>query len=290
MTRAAPFGFSKVVFLSHVIDEGVPVFPGDSLVEIHPAATVKQDGYYLQSLVVGEQSGTHWAAPAHFNSGHAAADELDPADFFHPAVVLDVRAEAAGDPDFTLGVEEIRNWEAVFGPIPQDSAVIMWTGFEDRWGDPAGYLNADPAGALHYPGFGAEAARWLIGHRGIGALGIDTMGIDPGADAAFHVNQLLLQDHRIHLENLAGLSEMPAAGGRRLDHHRGNPDPRRLRLPGDCVRADPIALTRSGTRSLAARRQVSPATGPGSRPAAPGSLPGRRPAPVAGNDCGIRRS
>jgi hypothetical protein len=26
---AAPFGFRKVVFLSHVIDDGGPVFPGD---------------------------------------------------------------------------------------------------------------------------------------------------------------------------------------------------------------------------------------------------------------------
>jgi kynurenine formamidase len=213
VTRAAPFGFTKVVFLSHVIGQSAPVFPGDSLVEIHPAATIEQDGYYLQSFVAGEQSGTHWAAPAHFNSGHAAADELDPGDFFHPAVVLDVRAEAAADPDFTLGVAEIRRWEAAFGPIPPGSAVIMWTGFEDRWDDTAAYLNRDSAGILHYPGFGAEATRWLIEHRSIGALGIDTMGIDPGADLTFRANQLLLQDHRIHLENLAGLGEMPPAGG-----------------------------------------------------------------------------
>ena len=39
------------------------------------------------------------------------------------------------------------------------------------------------------------------------------MGIDPGADTTFRANQLLLQDHRIHLENLAGLSQMPPAGG-----------------------------------------------------------------------------
>ena len=39
------------------------------------------------------------------------------------------------------------------------------------------------------------------------------MEIDPGADTTVRANQLLLQDHRIHLENLAGLSEMPSAGG-----------------------------------------------------------------------------
>jgi kynurenine formamidase len=213
VTRAATFGFSKVVFLSHVIDDSTPVFPGDPRVEIHPAATIERDGYYLQSFTVGEQAGTHWAAPAHFRAGQAAADELDPCDFFHPAVVLDVRAAVAGNADFTLGVEEIRQWEAAYGAIPRGSAVIMRTGFEDRWDDPAAYLNADPDGGLHYPGFGDQATSWLIQHRSVGALGIDTMGIDPGADTEFRANQLLLRHHRMHLENLCGLGEMPSAGG-----------------------------------------------------------------------------
>ena len=213
VTRPAPFGFSRVVFLSHVIDAGTPVFPGDPPVELRPAARIEPDGYYLQSLTLGEQAGTHWAAPAHFHVGQPFADELDPGDFFRPAAVLDVRDAAARDPDFTLGVPQIRQWEADFGPIPPDSAVIMWTGFEDRWDNPAAYLNADSAGGLHYPGFGAEAARWLIEQRSIGVLGIDTMGIDPGTDTSFAANQLLLKEHRLHLENLCGLSQMPPAGG-----------------------------------------------------------------------------
>ena len=136
---AAPFGFTRVVFLSHVITVGGPTFPGDPPVEIRPAATIERDGYHLQSLVAGEQAGTHWAAPAHFAADQAAADELDPGDFFDPAVVLDVRAE----------VKE-------------------------------------------------------------GSL---ALGIDPGADTSFGANRLLLREHRIHLENLAGLGEMPPSGG-----------------------------------------------------------------------------
>lgn len=213
MTRAAPFGFSKVVFLSHVIDESTPVFPGDPPVQIRPAAVIERDGYYLQSLTVGEQAGTHWAAPAHFRAGQATADELDPGDFFHPAVVLDVRAAAAADPDFALGVAEIRRWETAFGSIAPGSAVLLRTGFEDRWEDPAAYLNRDPAGLLHHPGFGAEAVRWLIEQRSAGVLGIDTMGIDPGADTAFAANRLLLRERRLHLENLCGLGQMPPSGG-----------------------------------------------------------------------------
>lgn len=209
----APFGFRKVVFLSHVVDGGAPVFPGDPPVELRTAATIARDGYHLQRLTAGEQAGTHWAAPAHFNAGQAAADELDPGDFFHPAAVLDVRAAAAADPDFALRVAGVERWEAEHGRIPEHAAVIMWTGFADRWPDPAAYLNADAAGQPHFPGFGAAVTRWLIEHRGIGALGIDTMGIDPGTDAAFASNRLLLRDHRIHLENLTGVGQLPPLGG-----------------------------------------------------------------------------
>jgi len=166
--RSAPFGFTRTVFLSHVITAGGPTFPGDPPVEIRPAATIERDGYHLQSLVAGEQAGTHWAAPAHFAAGQAAADELDPGDFFYPAVVLDVRAEVKENPDFALGVAEIKSWEAEFGPVPAHSAVIMWTGFEDRWDDPPAYLNADAAGPAALSGVrpsGRELADRAALHR-----------------------------------------------------------------------------------------------------------------------------
>ncbi|HYB89314.1 MAG TPA: cyclase family protein [Streptosporangiaceae bacterium] len=224
-----PFGFSRVVFLSHVLAAGAPVFPGDPPVEISPAATVGHDGYYLQHVAGGEQAGTHWAAPAHFSPGGAAADQLDPADFFHPAVVVDARADAARDRDFALPMAGIQRWEAAFGPVPSGAAVLLYTGYDARWEDPATYLGTDEDGGLHYPGFATETARWLIEQRHISALGTDTMGIDPGTDTTFAANRLLLHGHRMHLENLCGLGQMPPTGGWiivggiRIRHGSGSP-------------------------------------------------------------------
>jgi kynurenine formamidase len=212
VTRPAPFGFRQVVFLSHVLTPATPVFPGDPPVQVQPAATVVADGFYLQRIACGEQSGTHWAAPAHFSPGELAADQLDPADFFHPAAVIDVRAQAAADPDFALGVADIARWEAASGPVPPGAAVLLCTGYADRWDDPAAYLGTDQSGVMHYPGFGADAAAWLIDERGIAALGTDTMGVDPGSDAAFGANRLLLHGRRMHLENLRGLDQLPPLG------------------------------------------------------------------------------
>ncbi len=213
MVGAAPFGFSKVVFLSHVLTGQTPVFPGDPQVELTSAATIARDGYYLQRLTCGEQSGTHWATAAHFSPGEPTADQLEPADFFFPAVVLNRRAEAAADPDFTVSIDDLGRWESDFGAVPPGAAVLLVTGYDEKFGHPQAYLGTDADGGLHFPGFGGDAAHWLIEQRGIGALGTDTMGVDPGTDSSFAANRVLLRGHRMHLENLRGLAELPPTGG-----------------------------------------------------------------------------
>lgn len=202
MSRGAPFGFSRVVFLSHVLTPDTPVFPGDPPVEISAAAVIDRDGYFLQRVALGEQAGTHWAAPAHFSPGAAAADQLDPADFFFPAAVLDVRAQATADPGYALTIRDVEAWEAEHGHVQVGAAVLLWTGWDERWPDPG----------LEYPGFSADAASWLVAERGVAALGTDTMGIDPGADRTYAANRVLLRGHRIHLENLRALGDLPPAG------------------------------------------------------------------------------
>ena len=213
MAGAAPFGFSKVVFLSHILSAQTPVFPGDPAVELATTATVERDGYYLQRLACGEQSGTHWAAAAHFSSGEPAADQLEAADFFLPAVVLDRRVEAAADPDYAVEVGDIDRWETEFGPVPPGAAVLLLTGYDDKFAEPDAYLGLDADGRPHYPGFSGQVSQWLVEQRGVRALGTDTMGVDPGADSAFAANRALLHGRRLHLENLRGLAELPPAGG-----------------------------------------------------------------------------
>jgi kynurenine formamidase len=57
--------------------------------------------------------------------------------------------------------------------------------------------------------------RWLI-DRGVlgrqGALGTDTFGPDPGTDESFRESSLLFHRHRIDLENLTGLGQLPPRG------------------------------------------------------------------------------
>ncbi len=207
-------GDYRVVNLAHVNDpDRTSLYPGDPAFTATTVATVERDGYHLQLLQQGEHTGTHWGAPSHFNADQPSADQLDTEDLFLPAVKIDVRSRCA-DADYAVTVADLLEWEAEHGRIPPCSAVVLHTGWEDRWGTPA-FQNADADGRLHQPGFGLDAVEWLVetgklGRRG--ALGTDTFGPDVGVDDTFAVSKLLYREHRISLEVLANLAALPPGG------------------------------------------------------------------------------
>jgi kynurenine formamidase len=205
----------RLVSLSHINDPDTTVgYPGDPPFTLETVATIADDGYLLRYVRQGEHTGTHWGAPGHFNDGEALADELDPGDLFLPAVKIDVRDRCRDDPDYAVTVDDLRAWEDEHGRIPEGAAVILWTGWDERWGT-AAFPNLDADGVPHQPGFGVAAVEWLIdtgrlGYRG--ATGTETFSPDVGTDTTFAVSRLVYRRHRISLEVLANLADLPATG------------------------------------------------------------------------------
>ncbi len=208
-----------LVYLSHVNDPATTnVFPGDPPFTLEVIATVPVDGFYQQYVREAEHTGTHWGAPAHFQEGGLTADQLDPGDLFLPAAKIDIRNRAAQNADYGVSIDDVRRWERRYGRIPRGAAVILWTGWEDKWGSDA-YPNLDADGVIHQPGFLPETAEWLIETRRLderGALGTDTFSPDRGIDETFAVSVALYDRHRISLENLANLRALPPKGARVL--------------------------------------------------------------------------
>ncbi|WP_218027804.1 cyclase family protein [Nocardia uniformis] len=208
----SPFG--RLVNLSHIHDPNItPLFPDDPAFRVDTVATVQRDGYFLRYIHQAEHTGTHWGAPVHFDPEGLAADELDIEDLFLPVVRIDVRERCAADRDYAITVGDLVVWEARYGRIPNESAVIAWTGWDGKWGGPDFLGVGESRG--HQPGFAVDTVEWLLetgrlGRRG--ALGIDTFGPDLGTDDKYAVSKLLYRDHRISLECLANLAELPTTG------------------------------------------------------------------------------
>ena len=202
----------KVVSLSHPLHPGIPQWPGDPPVRLDAHSRIESEGYFLRRITLGEHSGTHMNAPASFYPDGITIDQYEPESFIAQAVVLDMRRPSGEDPDYLLAVEEVESWERTYGAIAEGSVVLLHTGYQRYWNSPEKFLNPDPSGTAHFPGFGTEAARFLVEGRGTAGIGIDTHGVDGGMDTAFAVNRLILAEPRLVLENLANLDQLPPRG------------------------------------------------------------------------------
>jgi kynurenine formamidase len=176
-----------------------------------------EGGYFYAAnrFCTPEHGGTHLDAPIHFGEGRHAADEIPVERLIGPGVVVDVSAQAAADSDHRLTVETLAAWEAEHGRIPEGAIVLLRTGWSTRWPDARRYLGDDTAGDasnLHFPSYGAAAARWLIEERAAAVLGVDTASIDHGPSTDFPVHRLAAAANVPGLENLMGLEALPATG------------------------------------------------------------------------------
>jgi kynurenine formamidase len=205
-------GKTRVIDLSYAINDRLVPWPGDEKwFEAKPNATIARNGYFTRSFWMLEHYGTHLDAPAHFAPGKATVDQIPVKHLFGPAVLIDVRAEGANDADYQAPAAKFQDWERVHGGIPEGAIVLLRTGWAARWPDVQRYRNLDSQGRMHFPGFSAEAARFLI-ERKVSGLGCDTMSVDFGASSDFAVHHLALGAGLYHLENLADLSGVPESG------------------------------------------------------------------------------
>lgn len=202
----------RVVDLTHPINADVPTWEGDKgEFRYEKLSSVAKDGYLSGAFRIPEHFGTHIDAPAHFIEGAISVDKLPPERLILPAVVIDVRKEVAANPDYELTVEKIKQWEE-HGRLSLGAAVLLLTGWSQRYSDTNAYRNPDTLKHMHFPGYSLAAAKYLIEDRKVSALGIDTLSIDPGQTEVFPVHKFALGHDLFLIENLNNLDLLPARG------------------------------------------------------------------------------
>lgn len=205
-------GRAELIDLAWSLNGQSAFWPGERYVpfKLETIATIERDGVLSKAFSSPEHLGTHIDAPSHFAKGQISVDQIKPQDLFCPAVSIDVAARAAEDPDFLLTADHIKAWEAKHGRIPEGGIVLLNTGWHRHWGNAERYQNKDPRGQMHFPGFGVDAARFLIEQRNVRGIGLDTMSIDYGLSRDFAVHKLVNGAGRYGLENVANLDKLPA--------------------------------------------------------------------------------
>lgn len=205
---------STVIDLTHTLDQRSPNWEGTEQSPFHARelGNIDRDGYYSRVFTTQEHYGTHLDAPAHFARGMWTVDQIPTERLVRPLVVLNVREKAFRNPDYEISVQDVADWEAEHGDIPSGAVVLAYTGWDDYWASQKQFRNVETDGLPHFPGFALETAKFLVKTRNVVGLGIDTMSVDPGASTDYPVHQFTSKESVYHLENVAQLGLVPAAG------------------------------------------------------------------------------
>jgi len=218
---AAEFDLSayRLVDLTHTYNEQTVYWPtSPSHFEKTTLAEGQTEGGYFYSafaVCTPEHGGTHLDAPVHFAAGARSTEELPLENLVAPAVVIDVVASAAEDPNYRLTEKEVLDFETRHGVIEAGTIVLLRTGWSRHWPNTKAYLGDDTPGDasnLSFPGYGAKATELLVAERGVVMLGIDTASIDFGASTDFPVHRIAAAREVAGLENLTNLQDLPPTG------------------------------------------------------------------------------
>lgn len=210
----------EFVDLSHSFDEQTIYWPTeDGFRFVKQQADFTKGGYFYAANVftTPEHGGTHIDAPIHFFKDRHTVDKIPLDRLIAEAAVVDVSKKCDKNRDYQVGVSDLRNWEEKHGRVFKDVIVLLNTGWGAHWPNREKYLGTNESGQgaiakLHFPGLDPEAARWLVEHRAIKAIGIDTPSIDYGQSTKFQSHITLFEHNVPAFENVANVDKLPSQG------------------------------------------------------------------------------
>jgi len=217
---ARDFAAGRWIDLTHAFDAATIYWPTEKGFQFEQGKNgPTPKGYYYAAnrFTTAEHGGTHLDAPRHFAEGRHTTDQVEPERLVGEAAVIDVTATCAADPVYEVTADDLVAWEERHGRQLVDVIVLLRTGWAGRWGDREAYLGTAATGPeavpqLRFPGLAPEAAKWLVEHRRVKAVGIDTASIDHGPSTLFGSHVALCAANVPIFENVADLSLLPAEG------------------------------------------------------------------------------
>ena len=197
--------------LTHTLDEAFPTFSGEPQYSREQVFNFKENGFNLYTLTLSEHIGTHMDAPIHFSEDAKTVDEIPVEDLIAPLCIIDISARAQEDANAQLTPDDLNQWIATHGDIPDKACVAMHSGWENHLGSDK-FRNADDEGVMHFPGIHIEATQMLLEQTNAIGLAVDTLSLDYGQSEDFATHYAWLPAQRWGLENVASLGKLPANG------------------------------------------------------------------------------
>lgn len=181
----------KVIDLTHVIEEGMTVYPGTEPPAFEPAGTYERDGYKETRISMFTHTGTHMDPPSHIFPDRTTLDAFPPDQFIGKALVIDCTDLGEGDPITMSCLSRYGD------KVQKADFLLFYLGWDARWGTDAYFGN--------YPCIDDAVMDFILDgdYKGIG---FDVIGLDPVDDAELPRHKRLFASKDIvNIENLCNL-------------------------------------------------------------------------------------
>ena len=202
------------VELSHPLDNDSPFWAGIPEGSVELCKTVYD--CLIQTFKFPGQFGTHIDFPSHFDKKGISSEAFGAEDLVFPLCVVDVSEQVAKDVHYAVTEEDLKEYEAKYGPIPDGAFVALRTDWSRRWPDMNALSNFDAEGGEHCPGWSLEALKYLYEVRSAAANGHETIDTDASALAAaagdLACERYVLQKGKLQVELLCNLDQVAPAG------------------------------------------------------------------------------
>lgn len=175
----------KIIDLTRVIKNEMPVYPGDENTTITQKASIVQEGYNLYSLTTGMHAGTHIDAPLHFLDNYKFIADYPLERFMGRGKLIDVRNK-----------KQISYLQYFNEIIHEGDIVLFYTGYDKYYASPEYYTK--------HPVITQDLADFLV-RRKVKLIGLDTPSPDYEPSP---IHKTLLSNNIFIIENLCNLEKL----------------------------------------------------------------------------------
>ena len=161
------------------------------------------------------QYGTHVDVPGHADVNGRTLEKIDIKECVLPLCVINCSDKVKMNSDYALSLDDIHDYEKIYGKIPKGAFVAMRSDWGKRWPSQEKFQNMDEYGEQHYPGWSLEAVKYLIEKRDVTAIGHETFDTDPPfckEQRYFQAECYVLKQDRYQIEMLTNLDKIPERG------------------------------------------------------------------------------
>jgi kynurenine formamidase len=204
---------AKYIDLTHTLTPSIPVWKGFGPAKFGPTVNPETGEPYqydphgfeaTRYELSTDQYGTQLDPPAHWAPEYPAIDELPATFAVRPLVVISIADQVAADPNYHLQVQDILDWEATHGQIPEGSVVMVRSDWHKGWPDPA------LAAQSQFPGVSLDALKFLHEQRKILFHGHEPLDTD--STPTLEGEYWLMHNGYAQAEGVANLDQVAEKG------------------------------------------------------------------------------